>query len=298
MALEHRESVGLANPRVVGDLVVAHEGGVADRHALDDVGHQQRRDEVAHDHGDRGADERVQAAPVDMRGAAAALADGRPALVRDVGQRQHDRAQEPVGIGEVGEQVPGLGSSAVADDAHRGRAAWRVAREHVPPARARGGQQTLAGRVAGARSRPRRRDDWRPACDRTPSHTSGRRACPSCFRAAGRPGSPRSGRRDRTPSRGFDVCQQTASARSWARVHHALPHAGPSLRVRRSRTGSRRGHRCDCVGVCVAPAGARRADGWRRRRRRAAARRASTRAPVRTRSPRRPPNGGLLPSTT
>ena len=42
VSLEHRERIGLANPRVVGDLVIADERRVADRHALDDVGHQQR----------------------------------------------------------------------------------------------------------------------------------------------------------------------------------------------------------------------------------------------------------------
>ena len=78
VALQHRQSIGLADSRVVGDLVVSDERRVADRHALDDVRHQQRRDEVAHDDRDRGADERVEAAPIDMRGAAAALADGLP----------------------------------------------------------------------------------------------------------------------------------------------------------------------------------------------------------------------------
>ena len=128
MSLEHRQRVGLANPRVVRDLVVAHERRVADGHALDDVGHQQRRHEVAHHDRDRRADEGIEALALHVRGTAAALAGGRAALVRDVGERQHDRAHEPVRIGEVGEQVARLRSAAVADDAHRGRAARRVAR--------------------------------------------------------------------------------------------------------------------------------------------------------------------------
>ncbi len=213
VALEHRERVGLADARVVGDLVVAHEGRVADRHALDDVGHQQRRDEVAHHHGDRRADQRIEAAAVHVRGAAAALAAGRAPLGGDVRQRQRDRAHEPVGIGEVGEQVPRLRAAAVAGS----RSSWpcSAARRRRTCCRGWCPRRRAARRRsrAGARSRPRRRDGWRRACGPTPSHTSGTRACPSCCRAAARPGWRPSARRGRTPSR-CSRCEPSASQRA------------------------------------------------------------------------------------
>jgi hypothetical protein len=59
VALQHRQGVGLANPRMMGHLVVAHEGRVGDRHALDDVSQQQGCHDVAHHHRDRGPDQRI-----------------------------------------------------------------------------------------------------------------------------------------------------------------------------------------------------------------------------------------------
>ena len=64
--LQHRERVGLLDARVVGDLVVADERGVDDGDPLDDVAHQGGDVEVAHDHGDRAAHQRVEAAAVDV----------------------------------------------------------------------------------------------------------------------------------------------------------------------------------------------------------------------------------------
>ena len=124
---EHGERVGLADAGVVGDLVVADERRIAHGDALDDVRHQQRRHQVAHHDRDHGADQRVGAAALDVLRAAAALAPGGAALFDDVGERQHERAHEAVGVGEVGEQVGRLGAAAVADDAHRRGAALRVA---------------------------------------------------------------------------------------------------------------------------------------------------------------------------
>ena len=50
---QHGERVRLPDPRVVGDLVVADEGGVADGHALHDVAREHRDVQVAHHDGDR-----------------------------------------------------------------------------------------------------------------------------------------------------------------------------------------------------------------------------------------------------
>ena len=298
MPLEHRERIGLADARVVRDLVVAHERGVADRHALDDVGHQQRRDEVAHHHGDRGADERVQAAPVDMRGAAAALASGRPSLVRDVGERQHDRAQEPVGVGEVGEQVSGLRSSAVADDAHRGRAAWRFAREHVSPARARCGQQALAGRsppldlgrVGGMIGDQR-------AAGLLLIPAEGGHVPVASEQQAGL-ARPRLGGEVALPAQDSVCAPETASARSWARVRHArasrsTPSPSPSISnritpgtsVRLSRRVRRHASPDHAQMAGVAVDVEERRDEHRHQR------------PVRTRSPRLRRTADVLPST-
>ncbi len=145
---ENGQRVGRADPRVVGHLVVAHEGRVADGYALDDVRREHRDVEIAHHDRDRGPDQRVGPAAMDVRRAFAALAARGPALARHVGQREPDRAQQAVGVGEVGEQVRGVRAAAVADRAHRDRAAGRVAGEHVAAARAAGGEQAVAAREA------------------------------------------------------------------------------------------------------------------------------------------------------
>ena len=72
----------------------------------------------------------------------------RPALARDVGEREPDRAQQTVGIGEVREQIRGVRAAAVADRGHGDRAPRRVAREHVAAARAAACEQAVTVRAA------------------------------------------------------------------------------------------------------------------------------------------------------
>src|SRR6185437_13295930 len=48
VAVQHRQGIGRADPRMMGHLVVAYEGRVGDRYPLHDVCHQECRDEVAH----------------------------------------------------------------------------------------------------------------------------------------------------------------------------------------------------------------------------------------------------------
>ncbi len=64
--LQHGERIGLLDARVVCDLVIADEGRVGDRDPFDDVPEQGREVEVAHDDGDRAAQERVDAAAIDV----------------------------------------------------------------------------------------------------------------------------------------------------------------------------------------------------------------------------------------
>ena len=136
-----------------------------------------------------GADQRVEPAAIDVRGAAAALAARRPALAGDVGERQHDRAQKPVGIGEVGEQVrrraSGCGRGSCSSSPC---SAARRRRTCCPGSCRRAASRPVAGRAPLLDLGRVARDGWRRACAPTPSRTSGRRACPSCCRAAGRPG--------------------------------------------------------------------------------------------------------------
>ena len=196
---EHREGVGSLDARVVRNLVVPHEGRIDDRDALDDVAQQRRHVEVAHDDRDRGPDQGVEAAALNVLLSALPLAAGGPQLEEHVPKGECDRAREPVRIGEVGEVLPRAGSA-------RGRAARssspssavRPRRTCSPGSRRR----RRAGRrrpsdAARARRRPCR--DWTPSSARSPSRTSGRRACRRCCPGEGRPGSRRSARRGRTP---------------------------------------------------------------------------------------------------
>ena len=103
--VEHGEGIRLGDAGMVGDLVVADEGRVRDRHALDDVREQRRDVEVAHRHRDGGARERVDAAAGHVLLAALALAARRPPLQQHVPKEQRDGAGEAVRSGEVGEEL-------------------------------------------------------------------------------------------------------------------------------------------------------------------------------------------------
>ena len=142
MLPQHRECIGLLDPRVVGDLVVADEGRVDHRNALDDVAEQRGHVEVAHDHGDRAPHPRVEAPAVDVLLTAPALAARRQALDDDVPEVESDRAREAIGIGEVGEILLGSRALTVPDHAHRRRTARRIPREHVAAAGSTRGEET------------------------------------------------------------------------------------------------------------------------------------------------------------
>ena len=152
---QDRERVGLLDPGVVGDLVVADEGRVDDGDALDDVAHQAGDVQVAHDDRDRAAHPRVEAAAVDVLRAGPALAAGGPPLQEHVPEVEGDRPGEPVGVGEVGEVLArrrsaagrGSRSSSPSSGARRRRTGCRGWRRPRPAGRRR--------RSGGARSRSR-----------------------------------------------------------------------------------------------------------------------------------------------
>ena len=160
--------------------------------------------------------------------------------------RPRDRARpvgEAIRIGEVGEVLAGTGALLVAQHAHRRRAAGRVAREQVSAA----GATAAAGRrrrSGAAPARPRPFRGSRPPSVRSPSRTSGMRACRRCCPAEAPPGSRRSGRRDRIPRERFGACPAPSQRAIVGTCPSRSAGAGRARRGRRSRTGSRRVRRC------------------------------------------------------
>ena len=106
---QHLERVGALEARVVRHLVVAREARVDRRPALHHVAEQAVDGDVAHRHGERGAQERVLAAAMAARpDIAADAAHGRDPLQADLVEEQHERARDVEAVGEEG-PVPGVG---------------------------------------------------------------------------------------------------------------------------------------------------------------------------------------------
>ena len=239
--LQHRERVRLLDSGVVCDLVIAHEGRVADGDSFDDVSQQRCDVEVAHDDGDRAAHERVEAAAIDVLLAPLALPARRTPLEDDVPEVERDRAREAVGIGEIGEVLLRAGALPVPEHAHRRRAVGRVAGEHVAAAGAPGREQAPAVRVPPLDlSRVLRvvRDDRPPGLLLVPPE--GRHvlvASQQQPRLAG----PRLGGEVAFPGHDPVAFRDPANGPSSARAPRGAHVAAPARRGRRSRTGSRPG---------------------------------------------------------
>ncbi len=200
-------------------------------------------------------DQRVEAAAVDVRARPLALAPRRPPLARDVGDRERERAQQPVGVGEVGEELGRARALAVADHAHRRRAARSVAGEHVAAARAAGRAAARRRRSGAARSRPRPRvvgDEQPVVVLLVPAER--RHVAVAAEQQAGLAGAGL--RRQVALPRHQPVAAVVEPARDRRRVAVARsPCAARARRARRSRTGSRPARRSRCV---AAPRRARR----------------------------------------
>ena len=144
------QRVRALDARVVGDLVVARERGVDRRPARVDVTDDRRHRQVAlHDDHER-AQQRVHEPAMTARpDVQAVLLRRRPQLLRDVGDHQHEGADERERVREVGE-VAGAGPLGVAlllaQRRDRERGVRRVARVHVRAAGAVRVQEALAGR--------------------------------------------------------------------------------------------------------------------------------------------------------
>jgi hypothetical protein len=87
--------VGALEARMVGDLVVAGEGGIHRGASAHHVGQDAEDDEVADDHAHRAAHQRIDAATMAARAhVAAGRARGRRDLQHDLPQEEHERARD------------------------------------------------------------------------------------------------------------------------------------------------------------------------------------------------------------
>ena len=232
---ERLERVGPLEPGVVRDLVVAREGRVDRGAALEHVGDHGVHGQVADEDADAGADERVLDAAMAARAdVALRLPDRRGQLEEDLPEDEHEQPRHVEAVGEE-RAVAGVRLLLGADPAHGQQHVVGVAREQVAAARAAVREQAVAGRVPpldlGAVVRVRA-DHQRPVLLLDPAERGD-----VLVRAEqdARPGSRRSARRDRSPTRSGGACPRRASAPSAARCRRASRAGAPASRARRSR---------------------------------------------------------------
>ena len=142
---ERLERVGPLEPGVMGDLVVAREGGVDRRPADEHVREHGVDDEVAQADAHSGAQERVDptAVPTGTH-VSPALARGRDDLQDHLPDDQDDRSRHVEAVGEE-RAVARVGLLLLADPARGEDDVVRLARQQVAPARAAVPQEAVAG---------------------------------------------------------------------------------------------------------------------------------------------------------
>ena len=214
---------------------------------LHQVGEDAEHDEVADDHAHRGADERVDAAPVTPRlHVAADRAERGDPLQDDLPEEQDERPGDVVRVREeraVARVRPLLGLHAADGQDH----VVRLPRKQVPATRAAVATRSPSPGEDGARSRRSPPERSTPSRCRAPSRPSGRPGCRRSSPAGSPPGSRRSGRRGRSPTRRSGATRPRASAPSSARSRRASPAGARASRDRRSRGRRFPGRPSRCV---------------------------------------------------
>jgi hypothetical protein len=133
---------------VVGDLVVAREGGVHRGPAAHHVGQDGEDDEVADDHAHRRPHQRIAAAAVAAWPHVATGGAGRcRQLEHDLPEEEHEGARDVEPVGQEG-PVARVRALVGLDAADREDRLVGLAREQVAAAGAAAREQALAGRVA------------------------------------------------------------------------------------------------------------------------------------------------------
>ena len=141
------EGVGALEAGVVGDLVVAREGGVHRGAPAHHVREDPEHDEVADDDAHRRAHQRIDAAAMAARAHVASCgAGGSRQLQHDLPPEQHERARDVEPVGQE-RAIAGVRPALRVRAAHREDRLVGLARQEVAAARSAVDQQPDAGGV-------------------------------------------------------------------------------------------------------------------------------------------------------